>query len=221
MSRSKLIKSSISGIATVHGQIKEKFDDIKDLYNNDIDKINKLKDKIGLNQIYKAGKFTTSYDLCLSATKLLIKELRFNTKEIDAVIFVTQTPDYFLPGNSNLIHRDLDLNRDCACFDLSQGCSGYIYGLWMAHMLIEINSAEKVLLLAGDTMSKNVNLFDTSSRPLFGDAGTATLVEKHKEIQDSFFTVNTDGSGYDSIIIPAGGFRKRINKLWFRIKIYS
>ena len=63
------------------------------------------------------------------------------------------------------------------------------------------------------TVYKNVNLFDTSSRPLFGDAGTATLVEKHKEIQDSFFTVNTDGSGYDSIIIPAGGFRKRINKI--------
>ncbi|TOM76259.1 3-oxoacyl-ACP synthase, partial [Vibrio parahaemolyticus] len=74
------------------------------------------------------------------------------------------------------IHGKLGLNTSVAAFDVSLGCSGYVYGLWLAHMMIETGSCKNVLLLAGDTLSKCVNPRDRSTAPLFGDAGSATLI---------------------------------------------
>ena len=72
----------------------------------------------------------------------------------------------------------LDLDQNCAAFDVNQGCTGYIYGLWLAFMMIETKSCNKVLLLAGDTLSKVINQRDSNVASLFGDAGTATLIEE-------------------------------------------
>ena len=167
---------SILGVSTVLGQLSENIDDFASLYEDEPNKLEKLKNTIGLKNLCRADQNTTSLDLCLQAAKRLIKSMEINTNEIDAVVFVTQTPDYSLPGNSSLIHRDLGLSTNCACIDLSQGCSGYIYGLWIAFMLLESSNSRNVLLLAGDTMSHKVNSKDKSCRPLFGDSGTATYI---------------------------------------------
>ena len=199
---------SIVGVSTILGQLSENIDDLADLYADEPDKLEKLKKAIGLKNLCRADQNTTSLDLCLQAAKRLISSMDINTQEIDAVVFVTQTPDYSLPGNSSLIHRDLGLSTNCACIDLSQGCSGYIYGLWITFMLLESSNSRNVLLLAGDTMSHKVNPKDKSCRPLFGDSGTATYIVSQPANHESYFSLNTDGSGYDSIIIPSSGFRK-------------
>ncbi len=199
---------SILGISTVLGQLSESIDDISSMYEDEPNKFEKLKKVIGLKNLCRADKHTTSLDLCLQAAKRLIDTMHIETQDIDAVVFVTQTPDYSLPGNSSLIHRDLSLSTNCACIDLSQGCSGYIYGLWIAFMILESSNSRNVLLLAGDTMSHKVNPKDKSCRPLFGDSGTATYIGSQPAKYKSYFSLNTDGAGYDSIIIPSSGSRQ-------------
>ncbi len=196
----------IQGIATVVGNISENIEQLGHLYD-DKKKLNRLKEDIGLNQICKVDNKTTSLDLCLAASEKLLKEMDLNVNEIDTLIFVTQTPDYFLPSNAAVVHKKLSLDKNCACFDINHGCSGYVYGLWLAYSIMASGMSKKILLLAGDTMSRAVNEKDKSSRPLFGDSGTATLIEKSPNYSKSYFTLNTDGSGNESIIIPGGGFR--------------
>jgi len=93
------------------------------------------------------------------------------------VILVTQTPDYLLPASSCTIQGRLRLANTCAAFDVNLGCSGYVYGLWLAAGLIASKAVGRVLLLAGDTISKIVSPSDRSVALLFGDAGSATALE--------------------------------------------
>ena len=148
-------------------------------------------------------------DLCVAAAKPLLEELGVDPTTIDALIFVTQTPDYILPATACSVAGRLGLSTDCAAFDVNLGCSGYTYGLWMASHLIAGGAVQRVLLLAGETASRNINPQDRSARPLFGDAGTATILEKTPGAKPIHFRFGTDGSGQNSLIIPAGAQRLR------------
>lgn len=207
MAFSKLKNCKISGIVTVVPQIEKSIDDEIALYGGNEKQIQRIKKAVGLDKRRVTDKDTTSVDLCYQASIKLIEGLCINKTEIDGLIFVTQTPDHFQPSNAAIMHGRLGLEKICASFDINLGCSGYVYGLWMAHMMIASGTCKKVLLLAGDTISKYVNAKDRTTAPLFGDAGSATLVEKSEQVQPSFFSLHTDGSGHDFIKVPAGGFR--------------
>ena len=207
MANTKFNRVKISGIVTVVPQIEKSIDDEIDLYGGNEKQIERIKKAIGLNKRLVTDGETTSVDLCHQAAMHLISGLSINKSEIDGLIFVTQTPDHFQPSNAAIMHGRLDLEKSCASFDVNLGCSGYVYGLWMAHMMISSGTCSKVLLLAGDTISKYVNPKDRSTAPLFGDAGSATLVEKTDKDSLSFFSLHTDGTGSDFIKVPAGGFR--------------
>jgi 3-oxoacyl-[acyl-carrier-protein] synthase III len=94
-----------------------------------------------------------------------------------------------------------------AAFDVNLGCSGYPYGLWLAAMMIEVGAANNVLILVGDTISKIVSDDDRSTAMLFGDCGSATLVERCEGHNPMTFVLGTDGSGAQNLIVPKGGFR--------------
>ena len=85
------------------------------------------------------------------------------------------------------------------------GCSGYINGLFQASLLLQIPNIKKVLLLAGDTSTKMINAKDRATRMVFGDGGSATLLEKGNDTIS--FNIQSDGSGADSLIIKPGAFR--------------
>lgn len=208
MASTKFKNVKITGLTTVVASNRKSINEEHDLYGGDLKQIERLKNTIGLEDRYVVDAETTSLDLCTQAFQKLIDGMDLNPKGIDGLIFVTQTPDYFLPSNSSVIHGKFSLSKNCACLDLSQGCSGYVYGLWMAHMMVSSGSCNKVVLLAGDSMSRAVNPRDKASLPLFGDSGTATLIERTENVNHSFFDLHTDGTGFESIIIPAGGFRK-------------
>lgn len=127
---------------------------------------------------------------------------------MNALIFVSQTPDYVLPATSCVLQNRLGLSTHCAAFDLNLGCSGYIYGLLSAFGLISENGIKRVLLLVGDTVSKMVSPNDIPANILFGDAGTATAIEFDSKAEASYFNLGSDGSGEKSLIVEAGGFRK-------------
>lgn len=193
----------IKGIATCIPKYKIHLHEQADLfYQGDLKKVSRIKKSIGLDARYITDNQTTTLDLCLKASKHLLQS--FEKIQVDALVFVTQTPDYLQPNNAHLLHHFLHLSHDCACFDINQGCSGYVYGLFLAYSLIE-KGAENVLLCSGDTLSKVVNYKDSNTAPLFGDAGSATLISKAKD--KSYFTLHSDGSGWENIILPQSAFR--------------
>ena len=164
----------------------------------------------GIHQRRIADSSTCASDLCFHAAEKLIESLNWNKADIDALIFVTQTPDYILPATSCLLQHRLGLSQGCYTLDVSLGCSGWIYGLSTISSLLSSSGLKKGLLLAGDTNTKIVSKEDKSAYPLFGDAGTATAVEWSSGSKMDFH-VSCNGEGFEAIIIP-DGFRNMVNQ---------
>ena len=152
-----------------------------------------------------------STDLCVDAAGALLEAVSWPAESIDGLIMVTQTPDYFMPSSSCVVHKRLGLSDRCASFDVGLGCSGYVYGLWLAAMMVNSGGLKRILLLHGETPTQYADHADRAVSLLFGDAGSATAVEKddRPEVPPWYFTLHTDGSGYDDLIVAAGGFRDR------------
>jgi len=153
-----------------------------------------------------ASESTTCSDLCFQAANQLIEDLDCRN-EIDLVLFVSQSPDYFLPATSIILQNRLGISTKAMAFDVNLGCSGYVYGLSIASHFIQSGNIKKVLLLAGDKSTISTNYEDKSTFPLFGDAGTATLLEFDETAKSWFFSMASDGKGKDAIIIEHGHSR--------------
>ena len=150
-----------------------------------------------------------SSDLCVAAAERLMADLSVDRSSIDTLIFVSQTHDHTLPATACILQERLQLSVGVAAFDVALGCSGYVYGLWLASSLISGGGSRRVLLLVGDTISKIVSGEDRSVAALFGDAGSATLLQYDENAQPMSFALGTDGRGAKNLIVPAGGFRDR------------
>jgi 3-oxoacyl-[acyl-carrier-protein] synthase-3 len=171
------------------------------------DEIDKAIATTGVHNLPRSKYLTTS-DLCVSAANNVITDVGWSKDEIHAVIFVTQTPDYVLPKTSSTIQYRLGLRDDIFVLDINDGCSGFIYGIITAFTLCSKNLS-KILLLVGDTPSKQVGPNDKSSNLLFGDGGCAIAVEfsDGENALPTFASQGVDGSKYSAIIIPDGGYR--------------
>jgi 3-oxoacyl-[acyl-carrier-protein] synthase-3 len=178
-----------------------------DFGENEVSRIIKT---TGIKGIRQADLSVTTSDLCIEAAKSLIEVNNIDVTEIGAIIFVSQTTDYIMPQTSHIIQSKLGLSEDTICFDLPIGCNGYIYGLFQSSLLISSKSCKKVLLLSGDTSTKLINNKDRSLKMVFGDGGSATLIEQGKD--ELSFIIYSDGSQFDSLIIPDGGCRNPINE---------
>ncbi|MEO6883136.1 MAG: ketoacyl-ACP synthase III [Bacteroidia bacterium] len=151
-------------------------------------------------------------DMCYASANTLFQELNIDRSEIDIVIFVSQSPDYFLPATSIILQDRLQLPKTTMAFDMQLGCSGYVYGLSVISNLMNANKFRKGLLMVGDKSSFSQSKKDKSTYPIFGDAGTATLLEYNEKADQMDFNLQSDGSGYKAIIIPDGGTRSPYNK---------
>ncbi|MGV8093734.1 MAG: ketoacyl-ACP synthase III [Mangrovibacterium sp.] len=190
--------------------VPKKIDENKDYPIGEEDKI-KLISSIGVERKRIVDDNTCASDLCYKAAEKLIEELKWKKNEIDCLIFVTQTPDYFLPATSCILQHKLGLKEESYTLDISLGCSGWVYGLSTISSLLFAGKGgiRKALLLVGDTTSKFSSKEDKSTWPLFGDAGTATALEY--SIGGCFkFHLATDGEGAEAIIIKDGGYRNGI-----------
>lgn len=198
----------LAGISSVVPVCEKNLLEEKNLYDGNEKKINRVINSSGFLKRRVTGEETTS-DLCFQAAGDLIKNLKIDKNEIDALLFVSYTPDYLMPATSYVIHNKLGLSANCICMDIPQACSGFILGLYQAAMLIN-SGCKKVLLLVGDSFSKFSDMFNNNTAPVFGDAGTATLLEFDDKAEKMFFNINSDGSGYDSLICENGGFRNPV-----------
>lgn len=150
----------------------------------------------------------TTTDLCKVAAQKLMQETNTTKEDIQILVFVSQTPDYFLPASSITLQNRLGLSKNCMAFDINLGCSGFVYGLSTISSLMSVGKMKKGLLLCGDISSAGPPEEDKSVFPLFGDAGTATLLEYDEAAAPMYFSNQSDGSGYEAIIVREGGMRK-------------
>lgn len=167
------------------------------------EEIEKTINNIGIEQRRIADDDVMASDLCYKAARQLMDDNDIEPESIDVLLFMSQTPDYRIPATSCLLQQRLGLPQETMCFDISLGCSGYLFALSTAFAYASMQGVNRVLLLDGETFSKIVNRRDKVDWPLYGDAGTATLVEKG-DYGESTFMLNTDGSGEDVLKIHAG-----------------
>ncbi len=181
----------------------------KDLPEFDAERKQKIIESTGVVSRPVVDNSQCTSDLVYHAAVNLIKQTGIEPYQIGIMILVTQTPDYILPATSCIIHNRLKLCEDTIVFDINLGCSGYIYGLYVASILLKSTDKPYALLLAGDTISKYAGKEDASTRFIFGDAGSATLLTRDESTNTMFFSLGTDGSGWQNLIIPGGGSRER------------
>jgi 3-oxoacyl-[acyl-carrier-protein] synthase-3 len=173
---------------------------------------------VGIEERRVAPREITTSDMCFVAAEKLINDLKWNKQEIDCLIFVSQSADYFLPATSIILQHRLGLSKHTMAFDVNLGCSGYIYGLQLLSNLISTSQIKKGLLLVGDKSSLSTHIEDKSTYPLFGDAGTATALEYDVNSAPVYFNLQSDGSGEDAIKILDGGARNEVRDDTFEIK---
>ncbi len=204
MARGKFNQVRIAGIASaVPERVLTLADDARVFGATEIERISQ---NIGVQQRHVVSGDTCTSDLCHAAAERLLDELGWERGSIDALIFVTQTPDYFMPATACVLQNRLKLPNSCAAFDVNQGCAGYIYGLWIGGLLVR-GGCRRLLVLVGDTTSRLVAPGDRTVTSLFGDAGTATALEFADDAPPLHFELGTDGSGRDCLSVPAGAFR--------------
>jgi 3-oxoacyl-[acyl-carrier-protein] synthase III len=172
--------------------------------------IAKIEAKTGIRVRHIAGPGECASDLAVKAAQALFDSGAVQPRDIDMVLFCTQTPDYFLPATACLVQERLGIPTDAGALDFNLGCSGFVYGLGLAKGLIETGQAETVLLLTSDTYSRFIGETDRSVRTLFGDGAAATLIEAVPPGGDQFIEApvwGTDGRGGPNLIVRGGGAR--------------
>lgn len=199
-------------ITGITGVVPEKIINIDDeiqYYDNDVKKLERNKKILGLGTRHVVEDGVTTVDLCEKAAKNLICESSIEANSIDALFVISNSHDYSYPASSCILQGRLGLPQSCACFDLSGiGCSAYVYGLWLAHTMIESGAIKRCILCVGDTPSKDhTNINNRNTSILFGDGAVATLIERSSDISKSYFLLGTEGDKWDKIIAPAGGSR--------------
>ena len=145
-------------------------------------------------------------DLCAVAAPRLLEDLGWDRDSVDALVFISQGPDYRLPATACILQARLGLSKHCAAFDVNLGCSGYVYGLWLAGSMIASRTIRRALVAVGD-MTLFSSPLDRSTALLFGDAAAVTALEFSEDAEPMWFTLGTDGRGYKNLIIPAGAHR--------------
>jgi 3-oxoacyl-[acyl-carrier-protein] synthase-3 len=171
------------------------------------DNIEKLAQSTGVMERHTASRLCAS-DLGEAAAKRVLEALAWKPDSIDLLVFVTQTPDHRLPANACLLQARLGLSESCMAFDVSLGCSGFVYGLGQAASLVaSIGRGARALLIVGDTISRLVSPQDKSTVFLFGDGASAVALECDASAPLMHFTFGTDGRGGSHLLIPAGGSR--------------
>ena len=139
----------------------------------------KLFSKTGISNRHLLDDNETPEDLSYKAAKACIEN--YKNKEIDGVLYVSQSPTNPLPTRACLLQDKLGITKNSLAFDINQGCSGFVYSLSLATSLIKNDLAERILIICSDHYSKYISKNDRTCRPIFSDAAAATIIEKSSD----------------------------------------
>lgn len=175
--------------------------------------VDKVQQKTGIFQRYIAKEDETSLDLGFCASKSLFEEYKVKSEEIDALLFISQTPDYALPQSSCILQEKLRMRNDILALDINLGCSGFVNSLALASSLLKSNVINNCLIICAETYSKYINSNDRTNKMIFSDASSACLVEKEKS--HSYignFSFGCDGRGSKELIVEGSGARGNLER---------
>jgi 3-oxoacyl-[acyl-carrier-protein] synthase-3 len=196
------------GISAMAGAVpKQIIDNLNYTERFPMEQVKAVVEKIGVRYRRFADKNTCSSDLCFAAAQKLIYDNNISRDEIDLLVFISQTPDYRMPATSITLQHRLGLSNSCIAFDINLGCSAFMYGLSVVYSMMQSGIIRKALLLDGETRSKVYSPKDRRSAFLFGDGAVAALIERNSKFGETTFSLNSDGSRADLIMIKAGGYR--------------
>ena len=154
--------------------------------------------KTGIKTIYRAGDEENTLTLAVDASKKVLKNI---DDEIDSLIFVTQSPISSIPSSGSILHKKLNLKKECYVLDITQGCSGFPYALITAINLIKNKEFKNCLIVCSETYTKHIKKNDRSTASIFSDAASAFYINKKNlpSILSTFFY--TDGSGEKNLCL--------------------
>ena len=169
--------------------------------------VDKVAKKVGVNSRHLAGLSETAGDMAAKAARNLFAEYGVSPEEIDFILLCTQSPDYFLPSTACILQNRLGIPTSAGALDYNLGCSGCVYGMAMAKGLIAGGIAKNVLLLTAETYNKYLHPSDKSNRSIFGDGAAACLISTEGMAEIGDFSLGTDGSGAEKLIVRTGAAR--------------
>lgn len=171
--------------------------------------VDKVAQKVGVDSRHVAAEDETAGDMAEKAARKLFEEYKIAPKSIDFLMLCTQSPDYFLPSTACILQDRLGIPTSAGAFDYNLGCSGCVYGMAMAKGLITAGIAKNVLLLTAETYNKYLHPSDKSNRSIFGDGAAACLISTDGFAEIGEFSLGTDGSGANNLIIKTGASRQK------------
>ncbi len=165
----------------------------------------------GIQRHHKVDPGVTASDLSVKAVERLLDNLGWKPEDVDCFAYVCTSRDYIAPQTACILQDRLKLRNDCCVFDLPFGCSGWVYGMSIVGSLLSHGTLKRAILVAAETNTLNRNPLDTTVRPLFGDAATATALEFDPDyMRPMNFMFGVDGSGFEAVWAPYGGTRNPV-----------
>lgn len=193
----------ISGLACAVPNNKVLTDSYREHFGDSV--VDRFKKATGIEARYISDGRQTTSDLSFVAAEKLMEKKGLTGEDFDAVILITQTGDYRIPSTAYVLHKRLGIKKDCLVFDINLGCSGYVNGIYVLAGLIESGTINRALLLVGDSDTNHQITEDTSFTMMFGDAASATIIERGEGTVKGM--IRSDGEGFNTLITPIPGYR--------------
>ena len=182
------------------------------LTNDDLSKLVDTTDewileRTGISERRIAAEDEALTDICLPAARRALEMAGVEPSSIDLLVVATVTPDMAFPSSSALIADTLGM-PDAAAYDLSAGCTGFVYAIAQAHAMLAAGLSKRALVVGGDVLSKILDWTDRSTLVLFGDGAGAVVMEHVEDGGFLGFELGADGGGGANLWLPGSGSRK-------------
>jgi 3-oxoacyl-[acyl-carrier-protein] synthase III len=146
-------------------------------------------------------------DLSLPAARQALQQAGIQGKDVDLLIVATVTPDMMFPSTSAILADQLGATA-AAAYDLSAGCTGFMYAVAQAYGMVAAGLSRRALVVGGDVLSRILDWSDRSTVVLFGDGAGAVVLEPAEEAGFLAFELGADGAGGEHLWLPGSGSRK-------------
>jgi len=165
-----------------------------------------IMERTGIHERRVAGPDEALSDIALPASIAALEQAGVQASAVDLIVVVTVTPDMMFPSTGAILADRLGA-KDAAAYDLSAGCTGFVYAIAQAHGMVASGLVDHALVVGGDVLSRIVDWEDRSTCVLFGDGAGAVVLERVPDGGFLGFELGADGSGGPQLYLPAGGSR--------------
>ena len=166
-----------------------------------------IRERTGIRERRIARDDEALTDIALPACRRALAMAGVEPDSIDLLVVATVTPDMAFPSASALLADELGM-PDAAAYDLSAGCTGFVYAIAQAHAMLAAGLARRALVVGGDVLSKILDWHDRSTLVLFGDGAGAVVMERVDDGGFLGFELGADGGGGANLWLPGSGSRR-------------